>query len=381
MGIIKKVIAFIILLGVFIYLINSFTLKPSLKTNSLDFVKLPEGFKIEVFADSLGGSKISTPGPNPGPRIMAVKDNIVFVSVPSEGKVIALEDKNKYSKIEDQKIFMQNLNNPHGISLFDDWVYIAEEDKVIRVKDTDKDNIADTETMEELIDLPSGSHWTRTIKIIDKYLFVSIGSTCNVCDEKDNRRASIQRCNLDGKNCIAFASGLRNSVDFIRAQNGKIYATENGRDGLGNNIPPDEINIIEEGKDYGWPNCYGKQILDTEFDKNIYIRNPCLDTEPSFIDLPAHVAPLGLEVYTGVKFPEEYRGKLFVAYHGSWNSETPVGYKIVYIDLNTKEIKDFVSGFLTDLTVKGRLVGIINYNNELLVSDDNAGKIYRIYYE
>jgi len=374
----KKLIALIVLIVAVIYIVNIFTIKLSPKQETVNFIELPENFKVEVFADNLGGSKFSTPGPNPGPRMLMLKDDIVFVSVPKQGEVIAFKTKN--NKVDERKIFISNLKNPHGLAYYQDWIYIAEEDRVIRVKDVNKDNVADIETLEELTKLPAGSHWTRTIKIFDNSLFISIGSVCNVCFEKDEKRATIQKCELDGNNCKTFASGLRNSVDFLK-YNGKIYASENSRDMLGNNIPPDEINIIEEGKNYGWPLCYGKQIHDSEFDKNIYIRNPCEDTEPSFIDLPAHVAPLGLEVYQGTKFPEEYKNKLFVAYHGSWDSDDPVGYKLVYIDLNTKETKDFATGFLSALTVKGRPVGIINFNNDLLVTDDNAGKIYRIYYE
>ena len=162
---------------------------------------------------------------------------------------------------------------------------------------------------------------------------------------------------------------------------GKIIGVDNGRDGLGDDYPPEEINIIEENKNYGWPNCYGKQIHDTEYDKKTYVRNPCLDTESSFIDLQSHSAPLGLAVYNGNKFPEEYKGKIFIAYHGSWNSEKPTGYKVVTADLETNEVKDFATGWISSLVVKGRPVDIINYKEGLLISDDNAGKIYQVSYE
>lgn len=336
----KKIFLLLILVAI-IYAGYKLGVRPSFGSDSLDFIQLPEGFKIEVFADDLGGSKISTPGPNPGPRMMDFKYDTVFVTVPSKGEVYAFEDKNMDSGVESKKLFINNLNKPHGIAFYNDWVYIAEEDKVIRVKN--EGNTANLNTVERLLDLPGGSHWTRTIKIINNSLFISIGSSCNVCDEEDYRRSTIQKCNLNGKNCETFASGLRNSVGFIE-HNSKIYATDNSRDGLGENLPPDEINIIEEDKDYGWPYCYGKNIHDIEFDKNTYVRDPCAYKKESLIDLQAHSAPLGLTVYTGNSFPEQYKGKMFVAYHGSWDRDSPTGYKIVTVDLETKEVKDFATG-------------------------------------
>jgi glucose/arabinose dehydrogenase len=164
---------------------------------------------------------------------------------------------------------------------------------------------------------------------------------------------------------------------------GQMYATENGRDQLGDDLPPDEINLIEEGKNYGWPICYGKNIHDTDFDKNVYIRDPCMEPfeTQSLIDLQAHSAPLGLAFYYGDKFPQEYRGNLFVAFHGSWNRKVPTGYKIISIDMKDFSVKDFATGWLNSSNVLGRPVDIIVADDgSLFVSDDNAGKIYRISY-
>ncbi|HIH26373.1 PQQ-dependent sugar dehydrogenase [Candidatus Woesearchaeota archaeon] len=377
---IKKILFLILIIGVVYYAANYFSVKPSYHSEELKFIDLPEGFKITTFADELGGTTISRPGPNPGPRLMLSKRNAVFVTIPSQGKVVALEDNNNDGKAETKKVFIENLNNPHGIDFYEGYYYIAEEDKVVRVKDDNNDNIADTETLQKLLDLPKGGHWTRTLKIINKKLYVSIGSDCNVCEETDKRRSTIEQCELDGSNCKTYSSGLRNTVGFVENK-GKIIGVDNGRDGLGDDYPPEEINIIEENKNYGWPNCYGKQIHDTEYDKKTYVRNPCLDTESSFIDLQSHSAPLGLAVYNGNKFPEEYKGKIFIAYHGSWNSEKPTGYKVVTADLETNEVKDFATGWISSLVVKGRPVDIINYKEGLLISDDNAGKIYQVSYE
>ncbi|MDO9097147.1 MAG: PQQ-dependent sugar dehydrogenase, partial [Candidatus Methanoperedens sp.] len=311
--------------------------------------------------------------------------DVLFVTITREGRVVALPDKNGNKKADEAITFIDNLNNPHGIDYYNGWFYIAEENRVIRVKDSDGDLIADGDAEVLINDLPAGGHFTRTIKIHNNSLYVSTGSSCNVCYEKDERRAAIIRCSLDGKECKIFARGLRNAVGFVfHPVTGKMYATENGRDWLGEDAPPDEINLVEEGKDYGFPVCYGKNIHDTDFDKNVYVRAPCSEPfeTPALIDLQAHSAPLGLAFYYDDNFPQEYRGSLFVAFHGSWNRGEPTGYKIVSIDMNTFTVKDFATGWLAGSNVLGRPVDIIvAQDGSLFVSDDNAGKIYRIYYE
>jgi len=361
-------------------------LRPSVKSDSLDKINLPQGFRIDVFAGDLDGSAVSYPGPNPGPRIMLLKDNVLFVSVPNRGKVVALPDRNRDKKADEAITFLDKLNNPHGIDFYNGWFYIAEENRVIRVKDDDNDLIADNSTLEVLIDnLPTDGHFTRTVKLHNDSLYLSIGSSCNVCIEQDERRAAITKCTPEGKDCRVFAKGMRNAVGFVfHPVTGKMYATDNGRDWLGDDLPPDEINLVEEGRDYGWPICYGKNIHDTDFDKNVYVRNPCMEPfeTQSLIDLQAHSAPLGLAFYYGGSFPEEYRGDLFVAFHGSWNRKQPTGYKIVSIDMGDLTVKDFATGWLQGTNVLGRPVDIIVADDgSLLVSDDNAGKIYRISYQ
>ena len=382
----KKIVLIAIALFLIIVIASILGIKPAVKSGSFDNISLPPGFKIEVFADSLDGSSLSYPGPNPGPRMMLLKDNVLFVTIPNIGKVVALPDVNKDKKADGIVTFIDKLNNPHGIDYYNGWFYIAEENRVIRIKDTDNNLVSDKGVLEVVIDnLPTGgAHITRTLKIHNESVYVSIGSSCNVCTETDERRATIMRCNLDGTNCKIFAKGLRNSVGFVFNQvTGKMYATDNGRDLLGNDIPPDEINLIEEGNNYGWPICYGKNIHDTDFDKNTYIRNPCMEPYevPSLVDLQAHSAPLGLAFYYGDKFPKEYYGDLFVAFHGSWNRDEPTGYKIISINMNDFTVKDFATGWLKGRGVSGRPVDVIvAEDGSLFVSDDTAGKIYRIYY-
>jgi len=354
------------------------------KSDSLDQINLPEGFRIDVYADDLGGSQVSYPGPNPGPRMMMQRDDILFVTVTNQGRIVALPDRNR-DKLADEVItFIDKLNNPHGIDYYDGWFYIAEENRVIRMKSNG--SVADRKTLETIIyNLPTGGHFTRTIKIHNNSLYLSIGSSCNVCIEEDERRSAITRCDLDGKNCRVYAKGLRNAVGILfHPVTGKLYATENGRDMLGDDLPPDEINIIEDGRNYGWPICYGKNIHDTDFDRNVYVRNPCMEPfeNPGLVDLQAHSAPLGLAFYYGDSFPGEYYGNMFVAFHGSWNRKERTGYKIVSINMTDFSVKDFATGWLQGSNVLGRPVDIIVADDgSLFVSDDNAGKIYRISYQ
>lgn len=378
----------VILLLLFYFLIVKSGFKTSIKPESqnlFDKIKLPPGFKIGIYSDNLGGSPVSNPGPNAGPRMMLLKNNVLYVTIPSKGRVAVLPDKDNNKKADKDITFIDGLNNPHGIDFHEGWFYIAEEDRVIRVKEKTGDLIADSSTIEILVQLPAGGHFTRTVKIQNNSMFISIGSSCNVCYEQDERRASILKCNLDGTNCTVFAKGLRNAVSFVfHPATGEMYATENGRDWIGEDAPPDEINLVEEGKNYGWPVCYGKNIHDADFDKNVYVRNPCMEpfTIPSLVDLQAHSAPLGLAFYDGNSFPKEYIGKLFAAFHGSWNRNVPTGYKIVIVDLDASEVRDFATGWLQGNNIIGRPVDIIvEDEGSIFVSDDNAGKIYRIYYE
>ncbi len=242
----------------------------------------------------------------------------------------------------------------------------------------------------KIIDLPSGGgHYTRTILFMpppdQSKLLISVGSSCNVCNEEDWRRAKILASNADGYDLGLFASGLRNSVFMaIHPVTGQIWATEMGRDYLGDELPPDEINVIEEGKDYGWPLCYGKNIHDTDFNKNTV--TPCKEPimRASYIDIPAHSAPLGLAFFPGDGWPKEYRGNLLVAYHGSWNRSEPTGYKIVRYRLDNmgKHLgnEDFITGWLTkDNKAYGRPVDIlIRPDGAIFISDDKAGLIYKV---
>ncbi len=371
---------------------------------------LPEGFSIEVFAKNA-----------PGARVMAFDSKgDLWVSRMSKGIVTMYDVEN--GKVVGQKDVFKNLKNPHGLAFRHDdngdadILYIAEEDKIstaiVRrndisaVQGTNVAKMTDIEKVDlslavssliqpnKIKDLtPSNTaarHKSRTISFgPDGRLYVSIGSSCDVCTESTDLPAKIFSMKFDGSDWREEARGLRNSVFFTWSfVDGRMWATDMGRDRLGDNLPPDEINIIERGKNYGWPICYGKNVHDTSFDKNTYIRNPCMEpfeTE-SHVDLPAHVAPLGLTFIPEEGWPKKYWYNLLVSYHGSWNSTKPVGYKVARIILdakgNVKGTEDFLTGFLTkDNKALGRPVDIMAQPGGVVyISDDHAGVIYRVWY-
>lgn len=378
-------------------------------------LKFPDGFSISIFAKNL-----------PGARVMRFDSfGNMWVSRTGEGAVALLEI-NDDGTINHQGDVLQNLRKPHGLAFDSDGksntVYIAEEHRVTlhRILGSGESGWNPI----ELVALPSGrGHFTRTIEFgPDGKLYISVGSSCNVCIEKDEKRASILRYDPENKKYEIFAKGLRNAVFFTwQPETKKIWVTEMGRDLLGDDIPPDEINIVEEGKNYGWPTCFGKNIHDIDFDpvrnspplgpsgaqsagevsngvdQNTYIRNPCMEPfeTPSFIDLQAHSAPLGLAfIPATADFPKEYWHDLLVAYHGSWNKTDPTGYKIVRFKLDengnylgadstgSPQAEDFISGWLTsDGEVLGRPVDILIKDGAIYISDDKAGVIYKITHE
>ncbi|MBX4191802.1 MAG: PQQ-dependent sugar dehydrogenase [Candidatus Doudnabacteria bacterium] len=309
----------------------------------------------------------------------------MWVSRTSAGVITKLEIKD--GKVISKNDIIRNLKNPHGLA-FDPQgstsLYYAEENKITKIA------INSDDKGQKIADLPSGGgHFTRTLRFgPDDRLYVSIGSSCNVCRESDERRAAIYSMKKDGSDFKQYAKGLRNTVFFTWSYlDGKMWGTDMGRDNLGDNTPPEEINILEEGKNYGWPNCYGKNIHDDNFDKNTYIRNPCMEpyeTAPK-VEMQAHSAPLGLAFIPEEGWPEEYWYDLIVAFHGSWNRSEKTGYKLVRIKLDSKGnyegTEDFIYGWLQNGKALGRPVDVIVQPGGIIyVSDDSAGIIYKISY-
>ncbi len=360
----------------------------------------PEGFVATIYSRDVPGARVMTRDQN----------GKMLVSLTAGGKVVMLTDHGEGTVADTPITLLEGLKQPHGIlvrcatasttaasgtstqnSGSECILYVAETDALKSYAyDSDAHKAVYLST---LTTFPTGAgHFTRTLLMHpdDKRMLISIGSDCNVCNETDPKRASIQTYDLETGKEATYAKGLRNSVFMaVRPQTDEIWATENGRDVIGDNIPPDEINIIKEGKYYGWPFCYGNNIHDTDFDNKKYTLDPCTGFEPAHIDLAAHVAPLGLAFIPQNGWPKEYANDLLIAYHGSWNRSIPSGYKVVRYDLdeegriNNSQPFDFVTGFLapggSTGDSLGRPVGLLaEPNGVLYVSDDRAGAIYRI---
>ena len=333
--------------------------------------RIPKGVQMRIFADLGSGL----------PRVMAFDpQGVLIVSLTNKGKVVALPDVDKNKSADEVIEVLSGLNRPHGLAFDGYKLYVAETNRVVRYDYSPADFSASNP--EVVLELPSGGrHFTRTIRIYNNKLYTSVGSSCDVCLENDWRRASILVSDLDGSNLKTFASGLRNTVFFTFDSSGRMWGTEMGRDFLGDNLPPDELNIIEEGKDYGWPYCYGDKIRDTKF-KTGEQTTYCLETQSPAYNFPAHVAPLGLTFIDSKLFGPQEQGNLLVDLHGSWNASNLVGYKIVKLSVfagGTSEAKDFITGFLRDEEVLGRPVDLIfDEDGNLYISDDEAGLIYII---
>lgn len=323
-------------------------------------LNIPKGYQIKVLADV------------PSARDLELtSQGVLLVSSPGPGKIFAIKD-------DQAKVVIDKQDKPHGLAFYQNQLYVASETNITRYN---WDESTLTATLDKkILDLPSGGrHTSRTI-VFDQggRLFVSLGSSCDVCFEKNPWLGSVIVTDKDGKDPQVFASGLRNAVFLTLNQNtNQVWATEMGRDFLGDNLPPDEINILDKGN-FGWPICYGARVYDQKFGKETPAF--CNGTIPPVFEIPAHSAPLGLKFINSPIFPADWQGDLLVSYHGSWNSSTPVGYKVVRLQIGIgKPISshDFITGFLQSNQVIGRPVDLeFGLNGELYISDDKAGKIY-----
>jgi glucose/arabinose dehydrogenase len=344
-------------------------------------LSIPSGFAMQAYAKNVKGARVIAFDPK----------GRMLVSQTSEGKITLFEDTDKDGISDSSKTLVTGLNKPHGLA-FDCrndkcLLYVAEHSKLSSYDyDSEMGTITNPKKLVTIASTATDRHFTRTLQLLpdSNLLLVSVGSSCNVCNEEDSMRGRIMAYDIKTQKFSEYARGLRNSVFMTLDKNGKVFATEMGRDSLGDDIPPDEINIIEPGKNYGWPNCYGKNIHDDNFDKNTYIRNPCMEPfeSPSFIDLQAHSAPLGIAF-----IPDSWQdkpGSLLVAYHGSWNRSEPTGYKIARLSPDESgeytSSQDFISGWLTKDGAKlGRPVDIVfGPDDAAYISDDDSGMIYRL---
>ncbi len=335
-------------------------------------IALPPGFSLSVFASGLGPARFMA---------WSVRGDLL-VSLPRRGQVVALRDAARAGRADRTWVVADGLDLPHGLAFRDPQaLYVAETGRVVRFRyDAEAGRAANMEVV--VPDLPAGGgHFTRTIAFgPDGKLYVSIGSSCNVCIERDRRRAAVVRYNADGSGEHLFAQGLRNAVGITFDDGGRLWGVVNGRDRLGDEFPPEILVQIKDGKHYGWPHCNGRRIPDPDLGRPGF----CETVELPDLEMQAHSAPLGLIFYRGQMFPAEYRGDLLIGFHGSWNRSTKTGYKVVRVrmrDGRPVAIEDFAAGWLVGDRVWGRPVDVsLGPDGALYVSDDYAGRIYRIAY-
>ncbi|MGB8012198.1 MAG: PQQ-dependent sugar dehydrogenase [Terriglobales bacterium] len=343
-------------------------------------LKAPAGFHISVFAEEVGGARM----------MIFTGGGVLLVSESGEGKVVALPDPKHTGKAARTVTVLEGLNEPHGLALYEGKLYVAENDKVRRY-DWDEANLR-ASNPKTLTDLPTGGgHSTRSVLFHGGKMYVSAGSSCNVCIEKDPRRATVMEFNPDGTGQKIFAKGLRNAVGLaVNPKTDTVWVTVNGRDWLGDDLPPETIyDLGKDGGDAGWPYCYGDRVPDPNFTKPGDGR--CDSVIEPKVQMQAHSAPLGLAFYEGTEFPAEYRNNIFVAFHGSWNRSVPTGYKVVRVKLDDKGqpvggAEDFITGWIAPGETKkgrwmGRPVGIaFGGDGAMYLSDDAAGVVYRVTY-
>jgi glucose/arabinose dehydrogenase len=337
----------------------------------LEKIKLPPGFTIELVA-RVDNARAMTWGAK----------GTLFVGSTQAGNVYALRMRNGAAP---QVITIaSNLKSPAGVAFRDGALYVSAINRILRFDDIE-DHLADPPAPVVVSDrFPSETHhgWKFIAFGPDGKLYVPVGAPCNICEPDPDRYANIMRMNVDGSGLEVYARGVRNTVGFDwEPRNGALWFTDNGRDMLGDDLPPDELNrAVRPGENFGYPYCHAGSIADPEYGR----KHPCSDFVAPVQALGAHVAALGMRFYTGTQFPAAYRNQIFIAEHGSWNRSAKVGYRITLVRLDGAKAvsyEPFASGWLQGQEAWGRPADVlVAPDGALLVSDDTAGAIYRISY-
>jgi glucose/arabinose dehydrogenase len=358
---------------------------------------LPPAFSISLFAGHLKSQDLS------GARLMTVgPDGHLYLSLTNQNKVVMLPDVNQ-DGVADKVVTVidQGLNRPHGIAFVKDQLYVANQDSVVKVMRKGQQWPA-THIVPIIQHLATGGHTLKTLRLgPDNHFYINVGSSCNVCVEHDASRATIHRYTIEGKPAGAlvtlgrhqqspvWASGLRNSQGFAWHPETKVmYATNNGADNRSTSkhglvkdaIPPEHFNQIKAGHNYGWPYCWGDQVMDPNFTNDA---GYCQTTTPPVATFTSHATPMGFAFLHHANVPAAYKGDAIVALHGSWNRQQPAGYALSRIKFNDENkpigVEPFVTGWLKGANAWGRPVDVVVGNDQAIyVSDDKVGVVYRI---
>lgn len=341
---------------------------------SVETIELPEGFEMSVFASNVSGARSMTLG----------ADGTVFVGSRQPGMLYALVDSDGDFAADDGFILDRGMNSPNGVAYRDGALFVAEIDRVLRYDDIES-SLADPPAPAVVNDAfpTDGRHGWKFIRFgPDGDLYVPVGAPCNACQLSAEMFGTIMRMHPDGSGLEVFASGVRNSVGFDwHPETDELWFTDNGRDELGDDVPPDELNHAPEaGLHFGFPYCHGGTVPDPIYGSD----GSCDEFVAPAMPLGPHVAALGMRFYTGQMFPDEYRGQVLIAEHGSWNRSVPIGYRVTLVRINESDAVSyevFADGWLTDDGAWGRPVDLLVMpDGSLLVSDDKGNAIYRISY-
>lgn len=341
----------------------------------IEKIKLPPGFKIHVYAQNIENARSLALSPS----------GTLFVGTRGAGNVYAVIDHNKDYKVDEIIVLAKNLNMPNGVAFRNGSLYVSAVDRILRYDDIESrlKNPPAPVIVNDSFPKDHAHGWKFIRFGPDDKLYVPVGAPCNICKPENPIYASITRMNTDGSGLEIFSHGVRNSVGFDwHPQTQELWFTDNGRDWMGDDLPPDELNHApKQGMHFGYPFCHGNSIADPKYGK----QRDCKEFTPPAIELGPHVAALGIRFYMGKMFPKEYENQIFIAEHGSWNRTTRIGYRISLVRLKENravQYETFAQGWLDNGDVWGRPVDLLVLpDGSLLVSDDYANAIYRITYE
>jgi glucose/arabinose dehydrogenase len=335
-------------------------------------VRLPPDFRIATYAVV------------PNARSMALGERGTLFVGTRKGEVYAVLPGETAEGTHSVVTIARKLDSPNGVAFRGAALYVAEIGRILRYDGIESRLFSPPEPVIVNESFPKDEHhgWKFIRFGLDGMLYVPVGAPCNICEQADPRYAAILRMRTDGTGLEVFASGVRNTVGFDwNPKTEDLWFTDNGRDWMGNDLPPDELNRAPgKGLHFGFPYVHGKNLPDPEFGA----RGKPTGFTPPELELPAHVAALGMRFYTGRMFPPGYRGQIFIAEHGSWNRSKPVGYRVSLVRLEWNRVTSyevFAEGWLQGGEAWGRPVDVqVMPDGSLLVSDDKAGMIYRISY-
>ena len=358
-------------------LANEVKANASKMDSALAALKLPTGFKIALFADSIKNARSMDLSPN----------GTLFVGTRDEGSVYALRDEDGDFKAEKKYILASGLNMPNGVAFRNGDLYVAEVSRILRYKNIE-DNLSNPPAPEIVYDkYPTEKHhgWKFIDFGPDGKLYVPVGAPCNICESEEEVFASITRLDVDTKEMEVVQHGIRNTVGFTwHPDNQELWFTDNGRDMMGDDLPGCELNHApKDGMHFGYPYCHQGDTPDNRFGG----KRKCEEFTAPVQVLMAHVAPLGVEFYTGSMFPDNYKKQILFAEHGSWNRKKKSGYRVMMVTLENGKAtsyEPFIEGWLNHDVDEawGRPVDLEHMpDGSLLVSDDFADAIYRVYYE